>query len=70
MCNVDLLEQLREAPGEHTDRVYQMRGDVISLQDSRHHVIHLQTVIGGVSHRKVLLTCGRYSSWIKTEISI
>ena len=38
-----------------------MRGDVFSLQGSRHHVIPLQIVIGGVSHCKVLLTCGRYT---------
>ena len=68
--DVDLLEKVLEAPGEHAERVYLVRGDVISLQGSRHHVIHLQIVIGGVSHRKVLLTCGRYCSWIKTKILI
>ena len=39
--DVNLLEQLLEAPGEDADRVYlaeEERGGVISLQDSRHHV--------------------------------
>ena len=54
MCDVDLLEQLQEAPGELADRVYKMRGDVISLWGSRHHVIHLQIVIGGISLKSYL----------------
>ncbi|KAL5491806.1 hypothetical protein EMCRGX_G017170 [Ephydatia muelleri] len=39
--DVNVLEQLLEAPGEHADRVYlaeEVRGGVISLQCSRHHL--------------------------------